>query len=142
MKPSPRFLVIFALSVLSLVTTALASESFTLNSNISCSYRLYTFASRYTCTLIPETLADGSSTYQAFYIDEKNDGTFSGVYYTDPYNSVEFQGTYTGPQKAPTSIDGSWTGGNVSAVFGAHQIAGYRGTKITVPYLVNGSGSE
>jgi hypothetical protein len=136
---------VLALPILALCTLSVAraqSTTFTLGSNVGCSYHLYTFASRFTCTGIPAVLADGTVTTQGFYFDMQNDGTFGGTYYTDPYTPRSFTGTYQGPQNAVTGMSGAWTGGNITAVFGLHQIGGYRGTKVTVRYLIAGAGAQ
>ena len=147
-----------ALPIAALILSASAfAVTFTQGSNQSCAYNTYVISGqlvhRLSCSLIPtdQTYSDGSQVYQGFWADmsanaDNSGGTFTGGLWLDRSTLVNFSGTYTGSlytntQATITGVQGTWNSGNITSVFGLHQIGGYRGSKVTTRYLVAGSGS-
>lgn len=114
----------------------------------------------WTCTLQPVTFSDGSKQYTSFVVKLAQDGTFTGTFY--PVSSwldasCVFTGTYAGPETAPTSLTGTFSGsgngffnpdgsprtvtGSVTENFGLITVAGYKGTRRTEWGFVGGAGN-
>src|SRR5882724_5509636 len=143
-----------------LLAGAAASTPFIQQSNQFCTFQKYSgdpVINRLSCSLIPtdQTNGDGSQVFQSFYADlvpnaDNTGGTFTGTIWLDRVTLVDFSGTYFGsiaPFPATTtatitSLSGSWSTGNVTSVFGSHEIGAGRYGKRTVRYLVSGSGVE
>lgn len=144
-----RYLPCTVLAILLAILPAAANAApitFTNGANLQCASRTLNTAEstvRWTCSLIPVTYSDGTSGYLNFYFDAKADGTFTGSIYRDGVQyATDWTGTFLGTQRAPGSLNGAFTGGTILLEnFGLHQRGGYKGTKITVRYVVGGSGS-
>ena len=153
-----KYLIALLIAFVSL--NASGQTAFTQSSNQFCTFQKYSgnpIINRFSCGVIPtdQTNPDGSQAFQSFYADltpnaDNTGGTFTGQIWLDHVTLVDFSGSYFGsiaPFPAQTTatitgLSGTWETGNVTSVFGTHQIGCGRNCLRTKTYLVSGSGQE